>query len=63
MLVVYILSGGRGDDKKKKIVHLYNYMVTIGCQLEWAHPILTGLFSDILFFIVPDIGGRMFVLI
>ena len=49
--------------KKKKIVHLYNYMVTIGCQLEWAHPILTGLFSDILFFIVPDIGGRMFVLI
>ena len=61
MLVDYILSGGRGDDKK--IVHLYNYMVTIGCQLEWAHPILTGLFSDILFFIVPDIGGRMFVLI
>ena len=45
------------------IVHIYNYMVTIGCQLEWAYPILTGLFSDILFLVVPDIGGEMFVLI
>ena len=45
------------------IVHIYNYMVIIGCQLEWAYPLLTGLFSDILFFIVPDIGGEMFVLI
>ena len=40
-----------------------NGMVTRGCQLEWAYPILTGLFSDILFFVVPDIGGEMFVLI
>ena len=38
-------------------------MVIIGCQLEWAYPILIGLFSDILFFTVPDIGGEMFVLI
>ena len=44
-------------------MHTYNYMVTIGCQLEWAYRILTGLFSDILFFVVPDIRGEMFVLI
>ena len=43
--------------------YIYNYMVIIGCQLKWAYPILTGLFSDILFFVLPDVGGEMFVLI
>ena len=29
-----------------RIVHIYNYMVIIGCQLEWAYPILTELCAN-----------------
>ena len=50
-------------DKNPAYIYIYNYMVIIWCQLKWAYPILTGLFSDILFFVLPDIGGEMFVLI
>ena len=54
---------GESSYLDKNHAYIYNYVVIIGCQLEWAYPILTGLFGDILFFIVPDIGGEMFVLI
>ena len=29
-----------------RIVHIYNYMVIIGCQLMWAYPILTELCAN-----------------
>ena len=54
---------GESSYLDKNRAYIYNYVVIIGSQLEWAYPILIGLFGDILFFIVPDIGGGMFVLI